>query len=233
MARKVKEEDYASRRNEILDAARTLVYTKGYEQMSIQDILDAMKISKGAFYHYFDSKPALLEALIDRFADEAERAVSPILQDPDLTALEKLQHYFSTAVQWKVAQKDYLLAILRVWYSDDNAIIRQKVFSRLLKRFTPSFVPVIQEGIQEGSLSTAYPEQAMQIVFQAIQGLGDKFGEAILTGQAGGGVGNSEDRIQAIEKDVDAYTDSVERILGIQKGSIQLMDAKSVRMWLE
>ena len=63
MARKVKEEDYASRRNEILDAARTLVYTKGYEQMSIQDILDALKISKGAFYHYFDSKPALLEAL--------------------------------------------------------------------------------------------------------------------------------------------------------------------------
>ena len=233
MARKVKEEDYTSRRNEILDAARTLVYTKGYEQMSIQDILNALNISKGAFYHYFDSKPALLEALIDRFADEAEQAVSPILQDPNLTALEKLQHYFSTAVQWKVAQKEYLLAILRVWYSDDNAIIRQKVFVRLLKRFTPSFVPVIQEGIQEGSLSTAFPEQAMQIVFQAIQGLGDKFGEAILTAQADGDRGSSEEKIQAIEKDVAAYADSVERILGAQKGSIQLMDAKSIRMWLE
>jgi AcrR family transcriptional regulator len=233
MARKVNEEEYATRRNEILDAARTLVYTKGYEQMSIQDILNALKISKGAFYHYFDSKPALLEALIDRFADEAEQAVSPILQDPNLTALEKLQHYFSTAVQWKVAQKDYLLAILRVWYSDDNAIIRQKVFVRLLKRFSPSFVPVIQEGIQDGSLSTAYPEQVMQIVFQAIQGLGDKFGEAILTARAGGGEGSLEERILTIEKDVVAYTDSVERILGAQKGSIQLMDAKSVRMWLE
>jgi TetR/AcrR family transcriptional repressor of nem operon len=233
MARKVNEEEYTTRRNEILDAARTLVYTKGYEQMSIQDILNALKISKGAFYHYFDSKPALLEALIDRFADEAEQAVSPILQDPNLTALEKLQHYFSTAVQWKVAQKDYLLAILRVWYSDDNAIIRQKVFVRLLKRFSPSFVPVIQEGIQDGSLSTAYPEQVMQIVFQAIQGLGDKFGEAILTARAGGGEGSLEERILTIEKDVVAYTDSVERILGAQKGSIQLMDAKSVRMWLE
>ena len=84
--------------------------------------------------------------MIDRFADEAEQAVSPILQDQDLSALEKLQHYFSTAVQWKVAQKDYLLAILRVWYSDDNAIIRQKVFARLLKRFAPSFIPVIQAG---------------------------------------------------------------------------------------
>jgi len=53
MPRVIKEEDYAARRNGILDAARQLVYTKGYEQMSIQDILDALKISKGAFYHYF------------------------------------------------------------------------------------------------------------------------------------------------------------------------------------
>ena len=74
MPRVVKEDDYAARRNEILAVARKLVYTKGYEEMSIQDILDEMKISKGAFYHYFDSKPALLEALIDRMGDEAEAA---------------------------------------------------------------------------------------------------------------------------------------------------------------
>ena len=38
MARTVKEEDYAVKRKEILDVAQRLVYTKGYEQMSIQDI---------------------------------------------------------------------------------------------------------------------------------------------------------------------------------------------------
>jgi AcrR family transcriptional regulator len=49
MARIVKEEEYAARRNEILDAAQRLVYTKGYEHMTIQDILDDRHISKGAF----------------------------------------------------------------------------------------------------------------------------------------------------------------------------------------
>jgi len=63
MARVIKEQEHAERRNEILDVAQKLVYTRGYEQMSIQDILDALGISKGAFYHYFDSKQALLEAL--------------------------------------------------------------------------------------------------------------------------------------------------------------------------
>ena len=70
MARIVKEQAYAEKRNEILDVAQRLVYTKGYEQMTIQDILDDLQISKGAFYHYFDSKQALLEALIERMLQE-------------------------------------------------------------------------------------------------------------------------------------------------------------------
>ena len=40
MARIVKEAEYAGKRNEILDAAQRLIYTKGYEQMTVQDILD-------------------------------------------------------------------------------------------------------------------------------------------------------------------------------------------------
>src|SRR5665647_2543286 len=68
MARVIKE--HAVRRGEILDVAQRLVYSKGYEQMTVQDILDGLQISKGAFYHYFGSKPALLEALIERMLGE-------------------------------------------------------------------------------------------------------------------------------------------------------------------
>jgi AcrR family transcriptional regulator len=49
MARTVKEEEYAVKRKEIVDVAQRLVYTKGFDQMSIQDILDELHISKGAF----------------------------------------------------------------------------------------------------------------------------------------------------------------------------------------
>jgi len=54
-ARVVNEEEFAVRRNEILDAVQRLVFTKGYQQMSIQDILDDLHMSKRAFYHYFAS----------------------------------------------------------------------------------------------------------------------------------------------------------------------------------
>lgn len=64
MARLVKEEEYNAKRNAILDVMQQLVGTTGYEQMAIQDILDALQISRGTFYHYFDSKAAVLFALV-------------------------------------------------------------------------------------------------------------------------------------------------------------------------
>src|SRR5512135_943879 len=137
MARTVKEETYAVKRNEILDTAQRLVYTKGYEQMSIQDILNELKISKGAFYHYFDSKQALLEALIDRMRQEAEPIILPIINDPDLPALDKLHRFFDTSARWKTARKDYILSLTRVWYADDNAVVRQKEQANLIRWATP------------------------------------------------------------------------------------------------
>src|SRR5690348_15717460 len=95
MVRVVKE--HTIRRNEILDVAQRLIYTKGYEQMTIQDILDVLRISKGAFYHYFDSKQMLLEALIERIGEGAIQLLLPIVQNPLLPALEKLQRYIATA----------------------------------------------------------------------------------------------------------------------------------------
>src|SRR5579883_1331842 len=125
MARVVKER--TERRNEILDVAQRLVTTKGYEQMTIQDILDALQISKGAFYHHFDSKQALLEALVERMGEEALKILQPIVHDPQLPALDKFQRYLDTLNRWKVGRKDFFIALLRVWYADDNAIVRQKL----------------------------------------------------------------------------------------------------------
>ena len=52
-----------ARRSELLVAAEKLFYTKGYEKTSIQDILDEVGFSKGGFYHHFDSKLSVLEAI--------------------------------------------------------------------------------------------------------------------------------------------------------------------------
>lgn len=226
MPRVVKEEDYAARRNEILDVARKLVYTRGYEQMSIQNILDALKISKGAFYHYFDSKQSLLDGLIERMLDDAEQVLRPIVDAKDQSAIEKMRRYFDTAGRWKVAQKKFMLDLFRVWRADANAIMRQKQEAASIKRIAPMLTEIIRQGIDEGVFSTKYPEQFGNIFVGLSHGFEDKLVELLLTDHP------PPDAVQQLEALIGAYSDSVERILGAPPGSLPLGDIATMKEWL-
>ena len=227
MARILREEEHTAKRNEILDAALQLVYSKGYDKMTIQDILDQLKISKGAFYHYFDSKADVLQALIERMVvEQVEPLLLSAVRDPHLTALEKLQRYFDTAVRWKTSEKALMLQLLSVWYSDENALARQKMMSMMVRHVTPLFVEIINQGTREGTFTVPYPEYASQVIINLVQPLGDTFARMILSEEA-----MHDHALQKAETLVAAYNDAMERILGAPKGSIHLMDTESLKEW--
>jgi AcrR family transcriptional regulator len=94
MARHAKPDEYAARRREILDAALQLMHDKGYEQMTIQDVLTQLQMSKGALYHYFDSKKALLDGIVESMGESGSAALGAVVENPDLGAIEKLHAYF-------------------------------------------------------------------------------------------------------------------------------------------
>ena len=173
MARTVNPEEYAAKRGEILDAAQRLVFTKGYERMSIQDILTELSISSGAFHHYFESREALLEAFIERMGREAEKPLLPILQNPDLNAIQKLQGFFDTLDRLRFAQKAFLARLARVWFNDDNALVRQKVDEAVFTQRAPLIAEIVRQGIREGSFSTTHPDQAGEIILSLLQGMGN------------------------------------------------------------
>jgi AcrR family transcriptional regulator len=225
MPRVVKLDEYSARRSEILDVAQRLVVTKGFEPMTINDILSELKISKGAFYHYFDSKAGLLEALIGRMRDEASQVLEPILEDPELSALHKIQRWFDASAQWKTTRKDYLLSLLRVWYHDDNAIVRQKLRSESLAWITPPLTRVIHQGMREGTFSTRFPDHVGHVVFSLLYDLGDRLAARILAG------GAEEQAFHDARAEVAAFTDAIERALGTPRGSLSLVDPQMLREW--
>ncbi len=227
MARAVKEEEHTEKRNAILDAAQRLIYTKGYEQMTIQDILDALQISKGAFYHYFDSKQDLMDALIERMIEEADRLIRPIAYDPQLPALEKFQRLLGTLNRWKTAQKAFLLELLHVWYSDENAIMRQKLFTRALKQTTSYLMVIIYQGIEEGVMVLSYPDQVSDVLLNLILGMGDTLARLLLS------KGPGRDNLLHAERLIAASNEALERILGAPAGSLHLTDSEILREWFD
>ncbi len=213
------------RRSEILEAAQRLVFTRGYEDMTVQDILDALHISKGAFYHYFDSKQALLEALIDRMIDEIMEVLAPVVQDPHLRAPEKLQRYFDAGARWKTAKKSLMLGLLRIWSADENAIVREKQRVTTIKRIAPMIMEIVQQGIREGAFSSAFPDQASEMVLSLMQGLGDAIVAVFLS------PASDERQLERTRELGAAYTDAIERVLGAPAGSLHLIDSDVLKSW--
>src|SRR6266498_403138 len=227
MARIVKEEEYLARRNEILDAALRLVYSKGYDKMTIQDILDQLHISKGAFYHYFDSKVAVLEAVIERMATEQVKPMFlSIVQDPQLPALEKLHQYFYMSTNWKTSNKAFLTELMQVWYSDENALARQKMLAGTVEHLGPFFTEIIRQGVREGTFSTPYPEVASAVTINLIHDLAYASGQMLLSEEV-----KQSDNMRQVETLYAAYSDALERILGAPKGSMQFMAAEALKVW--
>ena len=134
MARTLNPEAHARRRQAFLDVAACVIERKGYDGMTIQDVLDGMQTSKGAFYHYFESKEALLLGLVEQLAEVSLARVEAGMRDPDLTASEKLRRMFVEEGQRKLEQKGLVLALIKPLYAEDNAVIRQRVESRVRGR---------------------------------------------------------------------------------------------------
>ncbi len=193
--------------------------------MTIQDILDELKISKGAFYHYFDSKQDLLEALIDQMIEAVLQLVTPILEDPNRPAIEKFHRFLDATARWKTERKEYLLALFRNWYADENALVRQKQIDAIGREVAPLLTQIIRQGIQEGVFSTPFPEEASKMVLSVLQGLGDNIARMILTCDP------SCDDLPYMSRLNAACSDGLERILGAPAGSLHLFDDELLKDW--
>ena len=75
-------------RGRIVEAAWRLFYDQGYEDTTVEEIIESSQTSKGSFYHYFDGKDALLSTLSDLFDQKYQdlQAVMP----PEMPTMEKL-----------------------------------------------------------------------------------------------------------------------------------------------
>jgi AcrR family transcriptional regulator len=225
VARTVNAEVHLVRREAFVDAAQRLMQTTGYEQMSVQDLLDDLGASRGAFYHYFDSKQALLEAVVERFADVAIAELAPVLNNPNLPALRKLGRFFAGVARRKAAQKDLVLAIIQIWNSDGNAIVREKLRRLTVSRMVPLLSAVIKQGTDEGVFRVASPDETAAVFVSLMLGFQELANDYFIARQAG------TITFAVVQRSVASFTEAFERILGIPKGSLTLTDQSTLHFW--
>lgn len=225
MPRTVNAEARAIRREAFVEVALRLIQTKGYEHMSVQDVLDELEASRGAFYHYVPSKIALLEAAVDHIVAAALEAVSPIVAAPALPAPQKLERLFSGIAGWKAERRELMLALLEVWYSDDNAIVRDKVRRSTVIGLVPLLSAIVEQGRVEGVFSASSPDGAARAVVALLLGAQDMAGELFFARQAG------EIPFEIVAARFAGLAEALTRVLGAPAGSMSLIDDATLRLW--
>ena len=225
MARTLNPATYTVRREAFVDAALRLMQATGYEQMSIQDVLDAVGASRGAFYHYFDSKQALLEAMVDRIADQALGSLEPVVANPRLAAISKLHQFFSGIARYKTDRKALMLEFIKVWESDDNAVMREHLRRTMVGTVAPILARIVRQGIAEEVFSVDSADDTATILMSLMTGFQDQATQLFLARQS------NTISFEKAERTLASFTEAFERILGARKGSIQVVDQKTLVEW--
>ncbi len=144
----------------ILDVSQRLFLEKGYDNTTIQDIVDQLGgLSKGAVYHHFKSKEEIMDAVGDRmfFANNPFEAVR---SRKDLNGLQKLREVI------RLNQEDSARSSLTVQAIPitKNPRLLVEMIASNRRILTPYFLELIEEGNRDGSVHTAYAREIAELL---------------------------------------------------------------------
>lgn len=155
-------------RSRILEAAIKLFSNRGYNKASVDDICSEAGISKGAFYHHFESKQALFLALLDSWLQTVDKAIEA---SKDKTAPETFMQMTEAFPYVFATAGGGLPMFFEFWL---QASRDQKVWEASIapyRRYHKYFTSLIKKGVEEGSFVEVDPELAARMIVSTAMGL--------------------------------------------------------------
>jgi len=134
MARK----DARNTKGRIIDAAWELFYEQGYENTTIDEIVERSETSKGSFYHYFEGKDALLSSLSYLFDKKYEELIDQI--SAEMNSFDKLlylNHQLFLMIENKISL-DLLARLLSTQLTtigEKHLLDHNRTYFRLLRQY--------------------------------------------------------------------------------------------------
>lgn len=206
------------KRNSILKTAEALFLEKGYDQTSVQDILDAMTLSKGGFYHHFASKEQILQEICESHVEERFSKLSMELYDPRLRPTEKLNRLMVHASLFGWEEPRFAAMLLKICYRNQDVRMREYVRQMMLTKLLPYMEELLAEGLAEDAFFVRHPGKISKIVLNMVIDTDDEACR-ILTSSA-----ENPERVLEIAELLDACCDAVETLLGASFGTVQMFE---------
>ncbi len=144
----------------ILNAAQRLFLEKGYENTTIQDIVDALgDLTKGAIYHHFKSKEEILDAVGDKMFFE-NNPFEAVMDRKDLNGLQKLQE----AIRLNQSDENRVNLTIQSIPITQNPRILVGMIESNRSMLTPYYQKLLEEGNRDGSIHTEYAKEIAELL---------------------------------------------------------------------
>lgn len=157
--------NHNAKKNELVEIAEKLFLEKGYEETSVDDILNASGLSKGGFYHYFKSKEDVLLDSISNFAENLLTELEPLIEDKRLNALEKLKRCMekkTTSQKSKIELLKYMNMLM------ESDFTFYKFTLTITQKYVEPFARIIEQGVEEGIFKVQFPHETADILLRAV-----------------------------------------------------------------
>jgi TetR/AcrR family transcriptional regulator, cholesterol catabolism regulator len=223
MPRVIKHPDI--RRAELLDRATALFVQHGYDNVSLNDLIAAVGVSKGAFYHWFPSKDELITALAERSARDQFAAIEEAIARCGGTALDRLNALLQAGfdVKMRMGVPDHLAAMVSL-LRPENAHLYGRIVAVSEDLVRPLLARVISDGVREGVFHTFDADGVADMIL----GLSARVNANVVqivdaTDQSG-----RDHAIDVLTSRLELHGLAVDRILELPDGSLNVLDRAQV-----
>ena len=225
MPRVVKHPDV--RRAETLDRAVALFVQRGYDNVSLNDLIADAGASKGAFYHWFPSKDALITALAERSARDQFTVVENAVAKSRGNALDRLNALLGAGfdVKMRMGTPEQLAAMVSL-LRPANAHLYGRILTASENLTGPLLTRVISEGIDEGVFDTFDAEGVADMIL----GLAARVNANVVQILDATDESSRVQAVTILTKRFKLHGVAVDRVLGLPDGSIIVLRRAQVEM---
>ena len=187
------------RKGELLQIAYRLFLSQGYENTSVDEIIEAAGIAKGTYYYYFQSKEQMLEAVIGMMIEKEADIARQVLAS-EMPVPQKIVGIVSS-VRPTQEERPIEDALNR----PENVLMHDKLQRQLLADILPLLSKAVEEGVRDGLFACDHiPERVRMLLLLSC----DLFDEG-----------------QYTQADVDVFIDMMEKLLGAAPGTMGFVRA--------
>ncbi len=149
--------------NRILDALQSLLDQKSIQNISVSEIAQTAGIGKGSIYYYFPSKDSILEALVERSYEKPLETAKQLASQTEISPFIRMAMIFQACRNSREAfqKQDYPD---KPENAQADTFLHHQYLKHLISELKPTLTQIIQQGIDAGDISFAYPAALAEIV---------------------------------------------------------------------